>query len=111
MNDQICRRTFFKKCLGTAAVVSVAQLGMNRPAFAKDLPLVDGQDPTAKALGYVADAAMVDKEKFKRYEAGQSCATCSLYTGDAAAESGPCNIFPGKAVATNGWCSAWAKKA
>ena len=111
MHHQISRRTFVRKCLGTAAVASVAQLGMNRAVFAEDLPLVSPEDPQAKALGYIADATTVDSDKYPRYKPGQTCGTCSLYTGDPAADAGPCTIFAGKTVAASGWCSAWAQKA
>jgi len=74
-------------------------------------PLVDPKDPTAAALGYVADATKADKAKFPKYAAGQACSSCGLYQGAAGAASGPCPLYAGKAVAAKGWCSAWVKKA
>jgi len=74
-------------------------------------PLVDPKDPTAAALGYVADATKADKAKFPKYAAGQACSSCALYQGAAGAASGPCPLYAGKAVAAKGWCSAWVKKA
>ena len=74
-------------------------------------PLVDPKDPTATALGYVADATKADKAKFPKYAPGQACGNCALYQGAAAAASGPCPLYAGKAVAAKGWCSAWVKKA
>ena len=74
-------------------------------------PMLDEKDPTAVALGYVADAARVDKAKFPKFAAGQNCANCTLFQGKADAAAAPCPLFAGKQVAARGWCSAWAKKA
>ena len=67
-------------------------------------------DPQAAALGYKTDAATVDKAKFAKYQAGQSCSGCMLYTSKSA-DAGTCNIFAGKMVSAKGWCNAWVKKA
>jgi hypothetical protein len=83
----------------------------SRGAFAADAPMVDPKDPQAVALGYVSDATMADKAKYKNYAAGQQCSTCQLFQGKAGAASGPCPLFAGKQVSAKGWCSAWAKKA
>ncbi len=98
------RRTFILQSIavtGLAAGVSVAQAA----------PLVAENDPTAAGLGYKADATKVDKAKFPKYAAGQTCANCALYQAKAGAASGGCPLFAGKEVAAKGWCSAWAKKA
>ena len=67
-------------------------------------------DPQAAALGYKADGATVDKAKFAKYQDGQNCANCMLYTSKSA-DAGTCNIFGGKMVSAKGWCNAWVKKA
>ena len=72
---------------------------------------VDEKEPQAVSLGYVTDAARVDKAKFPKYAAGQQCSSCQFYTAAANAASGPCTIFGGRAVAGPGWCSAFVKKA
>jgi len=72
---------------------------------------VDPAEPTAVALGYVADASQVDKAKYTAYATGQACANCALYTGKAGDASGPCPLFAGRQVSAKGWCSAYAKKA
>ena len=105
------RRTFFKRGLGTVAAVSVAQLVAQRVSFAADVPQVDPASPQASGLGYVEDAATVDKAKQARFQDGQHCAVCALYQGAADAEWGGCGIFPGQDVAAKGWCSAFAPKA
>ena len=74
-------------------------------------PMLSEADPQAKSLGYVSDAKRVDKAKFPKYAAGQTCASCQLYQGKAGDASGPCAIFAGKHVAAKGWCSAYMKKA
>jgi hypothetical protein len=80
-------------------------------APAASLPMLDEKDPTAVGLGYVADAAQVDKAKYASFVAGSACSSCQLYQGAAGAESGPCSLYPGKAVAAKAWCSAYVKKA
>ncbi len=78
-------------------------------AFAQ-APMLDEKDPTAVALGYVADAAKADKAKFPKFVAGQHCGNCQLFQGKAADAAGACPLFAGKQVATKGWCSAFAAK-
>ena len=46
---------------------------------------VDPKDPTAVAFGYVLDATQADKAKFPKYAPGQTCGSCALYQGGAAA--------------------------
>jgi High potential iron-sulfur protein len=75
------------------------------------LPMVDEKDPSAVALGYVADATKADTAKYKTYAAGQQCSGCVLYQGAAGSTSGPCPLFAGKQVAAKGWCGSFAKKA
>ncbi|WP_293368402.1 high-potential iron-sulfur protein [Nevskia sp.] len=105
-HNTLSRRRFLSLAATVAAVPVVALHSRN--AAAADLPLVVATDPTAKSLGYVADAATVKSPTFK---AGSACAKCALYSGAAGAASGPCGIFPGKAVAAKGWCTAYAPKA
>jgi len=76
-----------------------------------DAPMLSESDPTAQSLGYKANAEQVDKAKFPKYQAGQTCANCQLYQGKAVDAAGPCPIFGGKQVSAKGWCSAYVKKA
>ena len=71
---------------------------------------VDEKEPQAVALGYVTDAARVDKAKYPKYAPPQRCANCQFYTAAPTAPTGPCTIFAGRPVAGPGWCSAWVKK-
>lgn len=73
--------------------------------------MVAAGDPTAVALGYVADAAQVDAAKYPAYVAGHVCANCALYAGKPGDAAGPCPLYVGKQVSAKGWCSAYAKKA
>lgn len=74
-------------------------------AVAADAPMVSPDDPTAKALQYVADASKASAAK-----AGAHCANCRLYQGAADSKQGGCLLFPGKSVAAAGWCSSWTAK-
>jgi hypothetical protein len=91
--------------LGTAAafVAGFAPLSKLRAA---ELPQVAEDDPAAKALKYVHDAA-----KSERPDAGQFCHNCRYFKGAADAAWAPCDILPGKAVNGKGWCNVWTKKA
>src|SRR6267378_3863141 len=102
------RRDFLKA--GSLAVVSAAITGSAGKAAAQ-AARVDEKDAQAQSLGYKHDATKVDKAKFAKYQAGQTCANCTLYQGKPADAWGGCPIFQGKQVAAKGWCSAYVKKA
>jgi High potential iron-sulfur protein len=87
---------------GGAAVLPVIS------ARAADLPHLDVKDPAAVKLGYVEQAASVDKKKFPSFEKGSTCENCAQLQGTAGAAYRPCTLFPGKSVAVAGWCSGWA---
>lgn len=76
-----------------------------------DMEQLDPADPAAEALGYTHDASDVDASEQIRYEEGQLCSNCTLFTSDSGEEWGPCSIFPGKLVNANGWCSTYTPKA
>ena len=78
-------------------LATVAALGLAATARAADAPKVDEKDPQAAGLGYTTDAAHLDKAKYPKYAAGQSCSSCQL--------------FAGKQVAAKGWCNAYTKRA
>ena len=97
------RRVFMMQMATAAGAALVVQ-------EASAQAMVAESDPQAVGVGYKADASKVDKAKFPKYAAGQSCANCALYQGAAGSSSGGCGLFPGKQVAAKGWCNAWAKK-
>lgn len=107
MSNSIDRRSFARICAGLAAV---AASGLGGVTYAVDLPHVDEASAQAQALGYVHDAAKVDKAKFATFVAGSECLNCQLYQGGAA-QWGACALFAGAAVSAKGWCSAFVKKA
>ena len=104
MSKNSTRRVFMMQMATATGAVLVAQEAAAQPMVAE-------ADPQAAGVGYKADASKVDKAKFPKYAAGQTCANCALYQGKAGSASGGCGLFPGKQVAAKGWCSAWAKKA
>ncbi len=95
----------------------IAHISVGSTAFAAtqtafaQAPMVLETDPTAKALGYFADASKTDKVKYPKYAKEQMCSNCALYQGKASDAAAACPLFAGKQVAGKGWCSAWAKKA
>jgi hypothetical protein len=91
-----------------ASVASSAALSSEAHA---DAPVLSESDPTAMALGYKTDASKVDKAKFPRFQAGQTCANCQLFQGKPGAPNGPCATYGGKLVDAKGWCNAYVKKA
>lgn len=110
MSDKnVSRRTFIQSL---AIALPAGAVVLQNDARAADLPKLDPNDPTAKALVYVHDAADVDTSNplAARFEAGQNCANCAQIQGEDGAEWRPCGIFPGKSVAAAGWCSVWVGK-
>jgi hypothetical protein len=92
-------------------LVTLAASGATLATGANAQSLLDEKDAQAAALGYVADAARVDKKKYPKFVAGQNCANCALFQAKPGDKAGGCPLFAGKQVAAAGWCNAWAKKA
>jgi hypothetical protein len=109
-DENLTRRTFLQTL---AVAVPAGAVMLNGEAQAADPVNLDVNDPTAKALVYVEDAADVDTSNplAARFEAGQDCSNCSQIQGEEGVAFRPCGIFPGKLVANKGWCSVWAPKA
>ena len=101
------RRVFMLQSVTCAGVLAAVSL----PQAASAQALVAENDPQATALGYKADATKVDKAKFPKYAAGQTCGNCAVFQGKPTDAAGNCPLFAGKTVSTKGWCSAYAKKA
>ena len=107
MNDEkLSRRQLLQGALAGIAAVPAASMFAGSASAAT----LSETDPTAKSLGYVADAKKVNAAANPNYKPGQHCANCMQYTGKAGTASGPCNIFPGKDVAAAGWCKVWVLK-
>ena len=112
-NNVLNRRRFLQFASASAVGFAVAIPALNaaEPAPAATLPNLELDNPTAKALGYVEDAAKVDKVKYPKHTPDQICGSCVLMQGDAKNARNPCTLFPGRSVATKGWCASFAKKA
>ena len=109
MSEQnLSRRTVLQGAFLSLAAIPVVVASTQANAGTA-LPLVDpAKDPTAKALGYVADAKST---KDAAHKAGSICGNCALFQGKATDKQGPCSIFGGKNVLAAGWCKSWIKKA
>ena len=90
----------------TPAVESAAEA----PPKPSSMPKLAEDDPQAKSLAYVHDAADIDPAMQPRFKAGQACSNCALYQGKVEDEWAACSIFPGKAVKGTGWCTVYAPK-
>jgi anaerobic selenocysteine-containing dehydrogenase len=102
------RRRFLQLAVTGAACLS---MGNSLSAWAA-APRLSPDDPQAKALGYIEDAAKLSTAKEPAFKKGSVCSGCALYDA-AKAEAGfaPCLAFSGKAVNAKGWCRAFAPKA
>lgn len=104
------RRQFFQ----VAATMTGASLLLQLPFTAANAEqkrkgstgkndLVDLNDGTAKAVGYIHDTKTP----------GKTCSGCSLYKKVEmrdGKEVGSCPLFGGKMVYGNGYCNSWAKR-
>jgi hypothetical protein len=105
MSSTVSRR----RILAGAVALPVTVLA-GRTAVAAAGPMVDPADPTAKALGFIVDAAKVDAKTNPTFKAGQHCGNCVQFVGKPTDAQGGCNLFPGKQVPNKGWCRVWAAK-
>jgi High potential iron-sulfur protein len=96
------RRALLRRLALGLTLVPLAGI-QSRRAHAADLLPLSENDPAAKALDYVEDAA-----KAKGAQPGSLCSNCSVYGGADGAPTGPCTLFPGKSVTANGWCKSWS---
>lgn len=96
--NRASRRRFLKLATGALALAITGLLP--RRAHAAELPPLGEDDPTAKALGYVENAAASTNPK---HRAGAVCANCQFYRGGDGGR-GACQVFPGKSVNARGWC-------
>jgi len=99
------RRVFFMQVVAGTSVLAATQV------MAADPAMVDAKDPTAAALGYVADTTKADAKKYAKHTNEQMCSNCQLYAGKPKEAAGACPLFAGKQVAAKGWCNSYVKKA
>ena len=124
-NTDSSRRNFIKISAIGFAIAPLANLLMSTSVQAgaarRDVPAqvsaVSEDDPQAKALHYVEDAAEANSVGRKD---NQFCHNCQLYSGQPGAEWGPCAVFSYRTnpktntpyeVSANGWCQAWGPRA
>lgn len=105
-DEKLSRRQLLRTAIAGLAAVQAAAL----VAQSAGAEMLSESDPTAKSLGYVADAKKVDPKANPNYKPGQVCANCMQYTGKPGSKAGPCNIFAGKDVSAAGWCKVWVLK-
>lgn len=98
------RRTFLTRTIAVSAA-----LAASRDLLAAQEQLSES-DPSARALGYKANAATVDSKQFPKYQQGQRCSNCQFFRANAGDAFGACPMFGTRAVASNGWCNAYAKR-
>jgi high potential iron-sulfur protein len=109
MQNKISRRVVLKSALIGGAFMPALDLFAGSAAAA-DLPPLDPNDPTAKALGFVTDSTKVDAGINPTHKPTQRCGTCAQFQGKAGEARGGCNIFTGHSVPQGGWCKVWAQK-
>lgn len=115
MERDVSRRSFLKGAvLAIPGLMAIMTAGSSFGGAA--LKWVADNDPTAKALKYVADASKakgrVDKMGVKA--AQQNCANCMFYKKQGeigGKEAGKCTMIATGSVAAAGWCASWTKKA
>lgn len=82
-------------------------------------PILDTNNPTAKAVNYVKNHSDIKDAKLKMVRQGvafeaQFCNNCSFYKEVGTKEGGKvgtCTIFANQLVAEKAWCTSWNKKA
>ena len=97
------RRRALKVAVASVVAIPLTSLATLGAAIAGELPHLSEDDPVAKALSYVHDAANAPAGKRKD---GTYCKNCNLIQGKEGTWRG-CSIFPGKSVNVNGWCAGW----
>lgn len=102
------RRRFLKIAVAAVAIAPIAALVLPRMSRAADLPHLELNDATAKALAYTEDAATAKANA--AFKPGSACTNCQFFQGGAKDAYGPCTLFAGKAVNAKGWCAGYSKK-
>jgi len=109
MQSRITRRAVVKGGLIAGAFIPAIGF-LSETASAAALTPLDPKDPSAAALGFVADGTKVDAAANPTYKPTQKCGTCAQFQGKAGDATGGCNIFVGHSVPAGGWCKVYAPK-
>ncbi len=108
MQSKTSRRAVIKGAL--VAGVFMTTVDQSATATEEELPLLDPKDPSAIALGFVADATKVDASTNPMHKPTQKCGTCAQFQGKPGDTHGGCTIFAGHSVPRGGWCKVWTEK-
>jgi hypothetical protein len=108
MQSQYSRRAILRIGLAASTMLPLASVCSLTAGAAGALTPLEAGDPTAQALGFVADATKVSAAATPTFKPTQKCASCSQFLGKSGDSVGGCNIFPGKSVPAGGWCKVWA---
>lgn len=68
--------------------------------------LLGENEPAAKAIGYVANARMVDAKANPGYKRSQTCATCAFIKFGTGRQRA-CSAVGDRLVESAGWCKIW----
>ena len=99
------RRSFMISVVGVAS-----SLVLPHEAWADAAPVLES-DANAQSLGYRTDAGKVDRAKYPKFQAGQTCANCQFFQGKPTDASALCALFGAKQVSGTGWCNAYQARA
>jgi hypothetical protein len=100
------RRTIL---LGLATALTSLAVTLRRDAAAAEpaaRTLLLEEEPAARAIGYLGNAAKVDTIANPAYRRGQSCTTCAFADLGTGRRRG-CSVVPGRLILATGWCKLW----
>lgn len=100
------RRTTLKALAAATGSLAGTLPGISPAAEPGERTLLQETEPSAKAIGYIANAAKVDVQANPGYKRGQSCTTCAFVELTSARQRG-CSLVPGRLVMAVGWCKLW----
>jgi hypothetical protein len=103
-------RRHFLLIVPAGAALACAAARAQAPQGSPAMPRLSEADPHARAVGYVEDAAQLDRPQYPKYKSGEDCATCALYGAVAEPSWGSCTLFPRRVVAAKGWCDAFRRQ-
>lgn len=111
INSSSSRRLFLRNAAAAAVAAPIAFRLLTQPALAASTkPPLPLDNPQGVALGYIEDAAKVDKAKYAQFKEGSNCNNCQFHQGEVG-DWVDCVLFPNHSVAGPGWCVSWAPKA
>ncbi|MEJ0006738.1 MAG: high-potential iron-sulfur protein [Steroidobacteraceae bacterium] len=110
MAPAISRRRMIKSALAAGTLAPAVGL-FGTAGKADTLTPLDINDPSARALNFVPDAAKIDVRANPTYKAGQHCGLCAHYRGKQTDLHAGCEVFTNHSVPASGWCLVWGARA